>query len=247
MLISVITVSFNAEATIAKTIESIINQENVSIEYIIIDGGSTDRTLEIIKSYESNIHKLVSEKDEGIYDAMNKGLKLASGTHVIFLNAGDTFTHSAALTSLIETQKNADLYCAETNLIDEKGGLIGTRSERTSRKLPSSVSKNSFLNGQIVSHQAFLAKKALCPKFDTTFKCSADIDWMIKVTSKAKSIVVSRKPLVDYLVGGFSQGNLRICWKERLQIMLNHFNPLIVGIYHIKFALRFLRYRIYRS
>jgi len=245
--ISIITVSYNAAEQIGNTIESVISQRDVIAEYIITDGQSMDGTQEIVRSFGTKIHQFISEEDDGIYDAMNKGLRLANGTHIMFLNAGDTFTSTSALKELLSLHADADLYCGETNLIDESGKVIGTRSEKTSRKLPAVLSKKSFLNGQIVSHQAFLARRALCPEYDLQYRCSADTDWMIKIASKAATVAINPQPTINYLVGGFSEVNLTNCWKERLQIMLKHFNPFLVFLYHIKFGLRFLIYGIYKN
>ena len=99
-LITIVTVSFNAVTTIEKTILSVINQTYSNIEYIIIDGGSTDGTVEIIKKYENKISKWISEPDRGIYDAMNKGIKLAIGKWINFMNAGDCFTNNSVLENI---------------------------------------------------------------------------------------------------------------------------------------------------
>ena len=91
MKVSIITISYNAEKTLEQTIKSVINQTYKNIEYIIIDGGSTDNTLNIINNNEAKITKWISEPDKGLYDAMNKGAELAQGDYLIFMNAGDTF------------------------------------------------------------------------------------------------------------------------------------------------------------
>ena len=88
-ILSIVTVTFNAEILIEKTIKSLLGQLNEEVEYIIVDGFSTDKTLEIIRKYEERIDKFISEKDLGIYDAMNKGINLSSGEYIFFLNAGD--------------------------------------------------------------------------------------------------------------------------------------------------------------
>lgn len=101
-LVSIVTVTFNAIDTIEETILSVINQDYPNIEYIIVDGGSTDGTLDIIKKYEKNLSKWISEKDKGLYDAMNKGLRLATGTWVSFKNSGDCFAEKDSLSKLFD-------------------------------------------------------------------------------------------------------------------------------------------------
>ena len=97
---SIVTVSYNAVATIESTILSVINQTYSNVEYIIIDGGSTDGTVDIIKKYQDKISYWISEPDQGIYDAMNKGLKIASGEWINFMNSGDSFVHTEVLENL---------------------------------------------------------------------------------------------------------------------------------------------------
>ncbi|MEM6523610.1 MAG: glycosyltransferase family 2 protein [Bacteroidota bacterium] len=108
--ISIITVTFNAEKFIEKTIKSVINLDYSNYEYIIIDGGSKDNTVDIIGNYKSQIDILISEKDKGIYDAMNKGILLSSGKWVNFMNAGDTFYSRESLSFFKEIEEDADIF-----------------------------------------------------------------------------------------------------------------------------------------
>jgi glycosyltransferase involved in cell wall biosynthesis len=103
--ISIITVCYNAEKQLKKTIDSVINQTYKNIEFIIIDGASSDNSLELLKTYSSSINFWVSEPDHGIYDAMNKGLSVATGDYVQFLNAGDYFCDETSLEAIIEQAK----------------------------------------------------------------------------------------------------------------------------------------------
>ena len=104
MKISIITVCYNSEETISDTIQSVLSQDYKDVEYIIVDGKSTDRTLEIIQSIKSRI-KLISEKDQGIYDAMNKGINIASGDVIGILNADDVYKNSQVLTKVMDAFK----------------------------------------------------------------------------------------------------------------------------------------------
>lgn len=246
--ISIITVCYNAENHVLPTLKSVMKQDFEYYEYVIIDGGSNDRTQEIIQSFLPH-PKIVflTEKDEGVYDAMNKGLALAKGEYVLFLNAGDELVNQNTLNNIFLKSSDADLYYGETNIIDKDRKEIGTRSELTSRKLPDVLKKNDFLNGQVVSHQSFIPKRSLCKPFNFKYKCSADIDWMLQIIDQCKSIQKTNAPISNYLQGGISDTQLVSCWKERFFILLSHFNPILVLWKHFVFALRFLRYGAYRN
>lgn len=123
--ITVVTVCFNAEKTLEKTIQSVINQTYDNIEYIIIDGASTDGTLDIIKKYESKIALWKSEPDKGIYDAMNKGIKLATGDWINFINAGDVYNNCNVLSSFFkEVSKNTTIAYGDTNMKYSLGDIV---------------------------------------------------------------------------------------------------------------------------
>ncbi|HDY89306.1 MAG TPA: glycosyltransferase, partial [bacterium] len=121
-MLSIITVTYNAEACLEKTIQSVINQTYKNIEYIIIDGGSSDKTLSIIKKYKKYIKYCISEPDKGIYDAMNKGIKIAKGDYINFLNAGDFYYENNVLSYLFDNlDKSVDLLYGDSYLIDQNG------------------------------------------------------------------------------------------------------------------------------
>jgi putative colanic acid biosynthesis glycosyltransferase len=130
-IITVVTVSFNAGVGLEKTIESVLSQNYKSIQYIVVDGGSTDNSIEILDRYRSHLYKCVSEKDDGVYDAMNKGLSLATGNWIIFLNAGDRFSDRDTLERVFcnENYDEADIIYGEYLFQDQKGkvrwGLTG--------------------------------------------------------------------------------------------------------------------------
>ncbi len=247
-LISVITVCYNAKETIKRTIQSVINQTFKKYEYIIIDGNSSDGTLGIINTFLAN-HKItvVSEPDQGIYDAMNKALALAKGEYVLFLNAGDELARTSTLDEIFLIRTKPDLIYGETIIIDSQRKELGTRTELTSRKLPLRLLKKDFLNGQVVSHQSFVPKRKLTSNYDLKYQCSADIEWMLNVMDKAKTVHLTEKPISIYLKGGISDTQLRICWKERFMILMNHFNPIVVLWQHLIFIIRFLKIGAYRT
>ena len=164
-LITVITVSYNAVSIIEKTILSVINQTYSNIEYIIIDGGSTDGTIEIIKKYEDKITYWLSEPDKGIYDAMNKGIDKATGEWINFMNCGDTFFCNTVIEDLFQkANTNSDVIYGNTNLLLLTGGYIQKGEIATDKEyMP-------------FGHQASFSRTSLMKKygFDRNYKICAD-------------------------------------------------------------------------
>lgn len=241
IILSIITVCYNAEKTIKGTIESINNQSWPYFEYIIIDGQSEDGTLDLVNSYATQISKVVSEPDRGIYDAMNKGLDLAIGEYVLFINAGDQLMSKDTLANIFTVGHGADIYYGETVIIDEKGTILGTRTELTSRKLPAQLKLKDFLQGQVVSHQSFIVRRSLVSKYNTNYKCSADIDWMLGAVSRASDVQHCEITISKYQEGGFSDRRPWLCWWERFLVMLKYFSLHLVVLHHIGFMIRFSR------
>ena len=177
---SIITITYNASRWLEQTILNILSQSYSNIEYIIIDGGSTDGTVDIIERYASGISYWVSEPDKGIYDAMNKGLQKATGDYVWFINAGDSLYTSDTVqrvASLIQKKKVLpDIIYGETSIIDENGNSLGRRR----LKAPDKLSWKSFRMGMLVCHQSFITKRTIVPLYDLTYRYSADFDWCIR-------------------------------------------------------------------
>lgn len=155
--ISVITVVYNGATLIERTIQSVLLQTYSNIEYLIIDGASTDGTLEKIQPYKSNINYFVSEPDSGIYDAMNKGLKAATGEYVWYMNAGDTIYNKDTLSSVFKNATDADIYYGDTEEVDIDGKKVRMRRMR----YPENLSFKSFKMGMVVSHQSIIIKKEI--------------------------------------------------------------------------------------
>lgn len=176
--ISIITVCYNAAHLLKKTIESVLEQTYPAIEYIIIDGASTDNTIEIVKSYCNNVHQFISEPDSGLYDAMNKGIKMATGDLVIFLNAGDYFVSKDVIDfylSKINTRE-ADLFFGRIVWNDTMRKDIFL-SEHDSSVYPWDLKNSNF------PHPATIYKKELFYKigfFDLGYSILADYDWNIR-------------------------------------------------------------------
>jgi len=219
--ISVITVVFNAENHIEQTILSVINQSYKNIEYIIIDGKSTDKTLEVVAGYKDKISVIVSEKDAGIYDAMNKGLKLATGDYVWFINSGDEIFDKDTLLNIFDSIKDSvypDVIYGKTALYDKTGSLIKITS------VPKKLYKYSFSNGMVVSHQSLIVKKELTEYYDLSYRYVSDHDWIIKILKKSGYNFNTGNILSKYLAEGFSGSNFTGCWRDRLNIIKNNYS-----------------------
>lgn len=241
--ITVITVVYNAGSLIERTIQSVLQQTFSSLEYIIIDGASTDNTLDVIKPYRSRIDGVYSEKDKGIYDAMNKGLSKATGTYVLFLNAGDLLGDARILETVFATADDADVYYGNTRIIDSNGHILGDRRLRPPLKL----TWKSLRFGMCVSHQSFIARRELCEPYDLDFKVSSDIDWVIRVLKKAKKIVFVNETISLFLEGGSSAQRRQTALMERFRIMVNHYGWLPTIFNHIYIGIRYPWHRITRK
>ena len=172
-LFSIITVTWNAAGVIAPTMQSVQRQTSSDYEMLIIDGASTDDTLAIVGQASIASLRIFSEPDNGLYDAMNKGIAWARGRYLIFLNAGDRFADDAVLARLaMLTADNPGVIYGQTQLVDAEGNVVGKRHLTAPKKLTA----NSFLNGMVVCHQAFAARRDLVPEYDLQYKLSADYD-----------------------------------------------------------------------
>lgn len=234
-VLSVITIVYNGSHFIERTVKSVVGQTYKSIEYIIVDGASKDNTLEIIKHYEDKIALWVSEKDKGIYDAMNKGLNLATGDYVIFMNAGDQFHNEKTVEQIFATQSDTDIYYGDTLIVDDDGNSLGPRRLRPPEKL----TWKSFRMGMLVCHQSFIVRRSLAPLYDLNYKIAADIDWCIKCMKQAKTLQNVHFYIANYLSGGASWQNQKKALNERFNIMKNHYGLISVISSHMAIAARF--------
>lgn len=240
--ISIITITYNAERYLERTIKSIVAQSYPNIEYIIIDGQSSDATLEIARRYEAHIQQIVSEADKGIYDAMNKGLALASGDYVWFMNAGDQIAKPETLSRIVASQPEADIYYGETEFYDLEGNYLGIRSEATPLKLPKQLHWQDLRLGLMVCHQAILVRRQLAPTYDLSHPYSADIDWVIRALKASQKVVNVGESIAIYLQGGFSRRHLRKSLWDRFLILRKHFGLVPTIFNHFRIVLRSLRY-----
>jgi glycosyltransferase involved in cell wall biosynthesis len=195
-LVTVVTVVRNGEASLEKTILSVINQTYTNIEYIIVDGASTDGTLEIIRKYEDKIDYWTSEPDGGIYDAMNKGIDFAAGEWINFMNSGDNFYN-----------KNVIEETAGKHSDNNTGVLYGDTcfDNKVIRKSPEKVNAFFFLREHLICHQSIFARtKYLKSHFNTKYRIAADRDWLFGVYKQR--IQIKHIPLVicNYDCSGIS-------------------------------------------
>ncbi len=235
---SVITVCYNAQATLEDTIQSVIAQTYHHVEYIIVDGASKDRTLSIINRYRDRITTVVSEPDKGLYDAMNKGLRLATGDYVCFLNAGDSFHEDDTLQQMVHTLRELtelpDVLYGETALVDAEGHFVRMRRLQA----PEHLTWHSFRHGMLVCHQAFFAKRTLAEPYDLSYRFSADFDWCIRIMKKSKVLHNTHLTLIDYLEEGMTTRNHKASLHERFRIMTKHYGWLSTVVHHAWFVVR---------
>jgi glycosyltransferase involved in cell wall biosynthesis len=237
---SIVTVTYQAEKVLEKTVLSVLNQSYPGIEYVIVDGQSTDGTLEIVRRYASGLGAWLSEPDGGLYDAMNKGLALATGDYVWFLNAGDVLPHGNTVSDVATVAMQNDMpdvLYGETDLMDAGGRILAARRLRAPKKL----TWKSFRMGMLVCHQAFIAKREVAPEYDCQYRFSGDFDWCIRCLKGAKTIVNSRLRVVNYLYGGLTTANRKASLKERYAIMCKYYGIFATGLLHGWFAIRFYR------
>jgi glycosyltransferase involved in cell wall biosynthesis len=237
MIFSIITVTYNADKVLERTILSVLNQSYPQLEYIIIDGNSSDETKKIIERYTSGLSYWVSEPDSGLYDAMNKGLRKATGDYVWFLNAGDILPHNNTVQELAAIAAESgmpDILYGETDLMDINEKIIAARR----LKAPETLTWKSFRMGMLVCHQSFIVRREIAEKYDMQYRFSADFDWCIRCMKSAKTIVNSRLRLVNYLYEGLTTTNRKASLKERYAIMCKYYGVVITDILHIWFAIR---------
>lgn len=210
MKISIITIVFNGEATIARAIESVLSQKNVEIEYIVIDGLSKDKTLEVIAPYAKQVTHLVSERDEGIYDAMNKGIRLATGDVVGLLNADDFYANPMVLSTVLQQFSDP--------LVDAVYGDLEYFRVKNPNKVARVYRSQYFHSGQLSrglmpAHPTLFLRKNVYEKFgefDPSYKIAGDFEFMIRIFKDGLiNAVYLPLRMVKMQMGGISTGGFR--------------------------------------
>jgi glycosyltransferase involved in cell wall biosynthesis len=239
--LTVITVVYNNVADIERSMLSVLQQTYPNIEYIVIDGASRDGTKEKVESYASKLARFISEPDQGIYDAMNKGLSLATGEYILFMNSGDELYAANTVEQVFATTSNADIYYGETEMYNSQWQSLGRRRHQA----PDEFTWKSFRYGMSISHQAIYVKRSITTPFDLRYKYSADIDWIIKAAKRASRIVNTRSYVAKYLVGGVSKEKHLDSLKERFHIFTKYYglvpnliNHLIIGVNLLGYYIR---------
>jgi glycosyltransferase involved in cell wall biosynthesis len=209
MKVSIITVSFNSDKTIADTIQSVISQDYKDIEYIIIDGLSKDNTINIVKSFGDKISKFISENDKGLYDAMNKGIEMASGEVIGFLNSDDFYPNNQVISKIVKSfKKETDGVYADLVYVAAQDKLKITRTWKSGNYVP-----GSFLKGWMPPHPTFFVRKSIYEKygkFTDKLRSAADYELMLRFIHKHK-INLSYLPevIVHMRAGGTSNVSLK--------------------------------------
>lgn len=216
MKISVVTVCFNSAKTIADTLQSVARQSHPEVEHVIVDGGSTDGTVALVQASASRSTRIVSGSDDGIYDAMNKGLALVTGDLVAFLNSDDYYIDSGVLSDVATACEagNADFVYGDIRMVNAGGETV--RNWRTGP-----IPDGGFTAGQI-PHPAFFVRKpvldTLSPAFDPKYRIASDLkQQLILINQRGARGVYLQRPLVIMRIGGASTGKLSSYlagWKE---------------------------------
>lgn len=235
--LSVITVTYNAERTLERTLKSVREQSYPDIEHVVVDGKSKDETMNLILRYENDKMTWLSEPDNGLYDAMNKAAAMASGDYLCFLNAGDTFFDAQTVEKMMRSfdeNLSPDILYGQTAIVDDNGIFLHMRR----LKAPETLSWKSFKQGMLVNHQAFIVKRALFEPYDLSYRFSSDFDWCIRLMKKSKQRHNTHLTLINYLNEGMTTANRNASFKERYRIMTKYYGSISTFLHHIWFAVR---------
>ena len=247
--ISVVTITYNAEAVLQRTLDSVLSQSYPYVEHLIIDGASTDGTLALVEQYreesteQAASHEVVvqSEPDRGIYDAMNKGLQKATGDFVLFLNAGDTLPATDTLElAMDKAGDGVGVLYGNTDVVDGEGNFLYHRRLQP----PERLSWRSFRHGMLVCHQAFYARTDIAKDnlYDLQYRFSADVDWCIRVMKEAErrglQLVNLHTVVANYLEEGATTKNHKASLRERYLVMQRHYGVVQTFLMHCWFVVR---------
>lgn len=232
--VSVVTVTYNAAWELRCTLSNLSRIDYPALEVVVIDGASTDGTRAVLSEFAGLITYASSEPDNGIYDAMNKGLRASTGDFVWFINAGD-FVHDPRILTKIFASfgADADIYYGETLIRSESGKIMGLRR----KQLPHQMTWKSFRYGMVVSHQSIIVRRDIAPQYDLSYRYAADIEWVIESLKKARKIVNTEMILSEFTEGGTSTRHRSESLRERFRIMVRHFGLSATLSAHAGFVL----------
>ncbi len=245
---TIITVVYNGEKDLPGTMESVRRQTYPHIEYIFVDGASKDNSLQVIKDFVPAMPNVrwISEPDKGLYDAMNKGMAIATGDFVWCLNCGDHIHAPDVLEKMAAlVTPDTDVLYGETMLVDERRRPVGTMSELSTRQLPARLHWRQFLGGMLVVHQAFIPRLSVAPPLIENNLC-ADYDWCIRILKKSRGTVNTGLITTDYLMGGISKQRHRQSLRDRFAVMREHFGLPATLLAHGWIVLRAGLHRVKR-
>lgn len=241
--VSIVTVVFNGEDYLEETIQSVIKQDYPHFEYLIIDGGSKDDSVKIIKKYEQYISYWISEPDEGIYDAMNKGLKQASGDWINFLNGGDTFFDCHIISKIFglpEVSNKKFIYGDSYNIAGNSKSYIKAKR----------INKNSLKKNLGLCHQAVFVQMDHAPEYNLNLKYKAEYKWVIDIIYRLNQYEILHfpYPVVNYAHGGFSEKGLLENLKEQIKltrILFGNRQIILNSFFYIRVYLRYWKYKLF--
>ncbi len=213
--VTIVTVTYNAEAVLEETILSVLSQTCDAVEYIIIDGASTDGTVNIIRRYEEKITYWVSEPDEGIYDAMNKAISKATGQWINFMNAGDTFFDADTVREVMR-RKN-----------DNSDMVYGNFQIKESGDIMKASDPSECIYHMPFSHQSLFVKTTLMKQhpYNTCYRLAADHDFIVKMYYQDRKFEYIDTTVSVFASGGFAQSNPLLMYIESIKILLAHQVP----------------------
>jgi len=253
---TVVTITYNAEAVLQRTLDSVLSQTYEGVEHLIIDGASKDGTLAMAEAYKQRSdesegdHKVIirSEPDQGIYDAMNKGLTQASGDYIVFMNAGDSFPQPDTLEQIagrcrlneLPTDELPGVLYGNTDIVDGEGRYLHPRRLQP----PARLTWRSFRQGMLVCHQAFYARADIAKnlQYDTRYRFSADVDWCIRVMRESERMSLPLYNIgmivANYMEEGQTTKNHKASLRERYLVMQSHYGRVQTFLLHCWFVLR---------
>lgn len=238
-MISIITITYNAERWLERTMKSVLGQTCKEYEYIIVDGGSKDDTVDIIKRLEPQFERRLSwksEPDKGLYDAMNKGIARAKGEFLWFVNAGDEIYASDTLAHVVAAAtEDTDIVYGKACIVNAEGVKVSEHHKLT----PPDLQRKHLLNGLVVSHQAIVVRRTIAENYNTDYRICADYEWVLKAVTASRKSTYLDEYLCKFLTEGVSQKQRKRAWMERFRIMRTHFGLLRTLWAHLIIVLKY--------